>query len=34
MKNISFPVGLSFDEQGNLYLADLRNHRIQKFEII
>ncbi|CAF1332260.1 unnamed protein product [Adineta steineri] len=28
------PRGLSFDDRGNLYVADLWNHRIQKFEII
>jgi hypothetical protein len=27
------PFGLSFDGQGNLYVADSGNHRIQKFEI-
>jgi sugar lactone lactonase YvrE len=27
------PVGLSFDRQGNLYVADYWNRRIQKFEI-
>ncbi len=25
--------GLSFDRQGNLYVTDFWNHRIQKFEI-
>jgi hypothetical protein len=25
--------GLSFDREGNLYVADWENHRIQKFEI-
>jgi hypothetical protein len=25
--------GLTFDRQGNLYVADRYNHRIQKFEI-
>jgi sugar lactone lactonase YvrE len=28
-----YPEGLSFDRQGNLYVADCDNHRIQKFEI-
>ena len=27
------PRGLSFDGQGNLYIFDYDNHRIQKFEI-
>jgi sugar lactone lactonase YvrE len=27
------PVGLSFDRQGNLYVAEHYNHRVQKFEI-
>jgi sugar lactone lactonase YvrE len=27
------PIDLSFDRQGNLYVADWGNHRIQKFEI-
>ncbi|CAF4352153.1 unnamed protein product, partial [Adineta steineri] len=26
--------GLSFDDEGNLYVADWLNHRIQKFEIV
>jgi hypothetical protein len=25
--------GLSFDRQGNLYVADYGNHRVQKFNI-
>ncbi|CAF1361382.1 unnamed protein product, partial [Adineta steineri] len=25
------PSGLSFDDEGNLYVADYSNHRIQKF---
>ncbi|CAF0937024.1 unnamed protein product [Adineta steineri] len=28
------PTGLSFDDEGNIYVADYNNHRIQKFEII
>ncbi|CAF1509677.1 unnamed protein product [Adineta steineri] len=28
------PRGLSFDDEGNLYVADDWNHRIQKFEIV
>ncbi|CAF4278143.1 unnamed protein product, partial [Adineta steineri] len=28
------PVGISFDGEGNLYVADYFNHRIQKFEFI
>ncbi|CAF1168195.1 unnamed protein product [Adineta steineri] len=28
------PTGLSFDDEGNLYVADYRNHRIEKFEIV
>ncbi|CAF1172548.1 unnamed protein product [Adineta steineri] len=28
------PIDLSFDGEGNLYVADIGNHRIQKFEII
>jgi DNA-binding beta-propeller fold protein YncE len=27
------PLGLSFDRQGNLYVADYGNHRVQKFYI-
>jgi tripartite motif-containing protein 2/3/tripartite motif-containing protein 71 len=27
------PIDLSFDRQGNLYIVDCWNHRIQKFEI-
>ncbi|CAF2738609.1 unnamed protein product [Rotaria sp. Silwood2] len=30
---LSFPRGLSFDRNGNLYVADLWNHRVQKFNI-
>ncbi|CAF4189199.1 unnamed protein product, partial [Adineta steineri] len=28
------PLGISFDDERNLYVADCSNHRIQKFEII
>jgi sugar lactone lactonase YvrE len=28
--SLSFPVGLAFDQQGNLYIADTGNHRIRK----
>ncbi|CAF3734746.1 unnamed protein product, partial [Adineta steineri] len=28
------PIGLSFDDEGKLYVVDNLNHRIQKFEII
>ncbi|CAF1419655.1 unnamed protein product [Adineta steineri] len=28
------PLGISFDDERNLYVADCLNHRIQKFEII
>ncbi|CAF3334495.1 unnamed protein product [Rotaria socialis] len=28
-----YPVGFSFDRQGNLYVADLYNHRVQRFSI-
>jgi hypothetical protein len=27
------PIGLSFDRHGNLYVADINNHRVQKFNI-
>ncbi|CAF3408484.1 unnamed protein product [Rotaria socialis] len=27
------PIGLSFDRQGNLYVADTNNHRVQQFSI-
>jgi hypothetical protein len=30
---ISFPVGLSFDRQGHLYVVDCSNHRVEKFEV-
>ncbi|CAF3276548.1 unnamed protein product, partial [Rotaria socialis] len=28
-----YPKGLSFDRHGNLYVADLNNHRVQRFSI-
>ncbi|CAM2722739.1 unnamed protein product [Rotaria socialis] len=28
-----YPVGLSFDRHGNLYVADSNNHRVQRFSI-
>ncbi|CAF4965525.1 unnamed protein product, partial [Rotaria magnacalcarata] len=28
-----YPMGLSFDQQRNLYVADSANNRIEKFEI-
>ncbi|CAF4139482.1 unnamed protein product, partial [Adineta steineri] len=31
---MSCPTGLSFDDEGNLYVADYKNHRVQKFETI
>ncbi|CAF2240079.1 unnamed protein product, partial [Rotaria magnacalcarata] len=27
------PVGLSFDQHGNLYVANYNNHRVQRFSI-
>ncbi|CAF1298535.1 unnamed protein product, partial [Rotaria magnacalcarata] len=27
------PIGLSFDQHGNLYVVDLNNHRVQRFSI-
>ncbi|CAF5034499.1 unnamed protein product, partial [Rotaria socialis] len=27
------PMGLSFDRDGNLYVADSNNHRVQRFSI-
>ncbi|CAF5053114.1 unnamed protein product, partial [Rotaria socialis] len=27
------PFGLSFDRQGNLYVADFNNNRVQRFSI-
>ena len=29
---LSWPVGLSFDRHGNLYVVDYRNDRVQKFK--
>ncbi|CAF4867491.1 unnamed protein product, partial [Rotaria socialis] len=29
----NYPRGLSFDRHGNLYVADLHNHRAQRFSI-
>ncbi|CAF4936748.1 unnamed protein product, partial [Rotaria socialis] len=29
----SYPAGLSFDRHGNLYVADVNNHRVQRFSI-
>jgi sugar lactone lactonase YvrE len=29
----NFPVGLSFDRRGNMYVADCRNHRVKQFEL-
>ncbi|CAF3764938.1 unnamed protein product, partial [Adineta steineri] len=28
------PTGISFDDGGNLYVADCENDRIQKFELV
>ncbi|CAF3408158.1 unnamed protein product, partial [Rotaria socialis] len=28
-----YPIGLSFDRHGNLYVADANNHRVQRFSI-
>ncbi|CAF3770780.1 unnamed protein product [Rotaria socialis] len=30
---LSYPYGLSFDRQGNLYVADVNNNRVQRFSI-
>ncbi len=30
---LSSPIGLSFDQEGNLYVVDCENLRIQKFNI-
>jgi peptidoglycan hydrolase-like protein with peptidoglycan-binding domain len=30
---LNWPVGLSFDRHGNLYVVDAENHRVQKFNI-
>ncbi|CAF1578402.1 unnamed protein product, partial [Adineta steineri] len=29
----AYPHGLAFDRQGNLYVIDCDNHRVQKFDI-
>ncbi|CAF4720352.1 unnamed protein product, partial [Rotaria socialis] len=29
----NYPIGLSFDRHGNLYVADEDNHRVQRFSI-
>ncbi|CAF3355556.1 unnamed protein product [Rotaria socialis] len=29
----NYPIGLSFDRHGNLYVADYNNHRVQRFSI-
>ncbi|CAF3438186.1 unnamed protein product, partial [Rotaria socialis] len=28
-----FPIGLSFDRHGNLYVVDCNNHRVEQFSI-
>ncbi|CAF4398867.1 unnamed protein product, partial [Adineta steineri] len=33
-RQMNFPTGLSFDEEGNLYVADCLNRLIVKFELI
>jgi sugar lactone lactonase YvrE len=30
---LDFPYGLSFDQQGNLYVVHSCNHRVQRFNI-
>ncbi|CAF4597946.1 unnamed protein product, partial [Rotaria socialis] len=30
---LSYPAGLSFDREGNLYVGDQNNHRVQRFSI-
>jgi sugar lactone lactonase YvrE len=30
---LNYPIGLSFDRHGNLYVVDRGNHRVQKFNI-
>ncbi|CAF3880654.1 unnamed protein product, partial [Rotaria sp. Silwood1] len=30
---LNWPIGLSFDRQGNLYVVDWGNHRLEKFNI-
>ena len=34
LNQLNFPRSLSFDDEGNLYVADYSNDRIQKFEVI
>ncbi|CAF4222914.1 unnamed protein product, partial [Adineta steineri] len=34
LNQLDRPMGLSFDGEGNLYVADYYNHRIEKFEIM
>ena len=34
MNQLAFPKGLAVDLQGNLYVADSGNHRIQKYDLI
>ncbi|CAF4258079.1 unnamed protein product, partial [Adineta steineri] len=31
---LSYPFDLSFDDEGNLYVVDWENHRIEKFETV
>lgn len=31
--SLSIPGGLCFDEQDNLYVVDIRNHRVQRFDL-
>jgi len=33
LNQLSWPAGLSLDLQGNLYVADFSNHRVQTFII-
>ncbi|CAF3623870.1 unnamed protein product, partial [Rotaria sp. Silwood2] len=33
LNQLFYPMGLSFDQQENLYVVDSGNNRIQKFEI-
>jgi len=30
---LNYPLGLSFDQKGNLYVSDANNYRVQKFNI-
>ena len=34
MNQLAFPKGLAVDLQGNLYVADSGNHRIEKYDLI